>query len=208
MVPESECVHPATGKGGVGSESAGAAWNKSLMYGEGLLPTSPLPTMATPLWARVASTAALSFLTLLPAQPARADSLPDLQRLVEALASFGTRVVPLECKQKGLEGYYEVAKDQIVICLDALADSDPSSVWDVLAHEATHKMQACVGGFVIPPTYVARMMRQLQANFPETLAALNAYTSSQSRLELEARWMELQTPEFVVRLLVASCRPS
>jgi antirestriction protein ArdC len=162
--------------------------------------------MATSLWARVTCGAALSFLTLFPGQPARADSLPDLQMLVQALAAFGTRVVPAECKQEGLQGYYEPANDQIVLCTDSLTDADPASVWDVLAHEATHKMQACVKGSLMPPTHVGRMMRQLRATYPETLADLNAYASGQSRAELEARWMELQPPEFVIQLLVAACQ--
>ncbi|MFN9635770.1 MAG: hypothetical protein ACK55D_03545 [Synechococcaceae cyanobacterium] len=161
--------------------------------------------MAPSLWARVTCGAALSLLTFFPAQPVRADSIVDVQMLVQALAAFGTRVVPAECKQEALKGYYEPAKDQIVICADSLTDLHPASVWDVLVHEATHKMQACVGGSLMPPTHVGRMMRQLRATYPETLADLNAYASGQSRAELEARWMELQPPEFVLQLLVAAC---
>ncbi len=164
--------------------------------------------MATYLWARVTFSAAFSLLTLISCPPARADSLPDLQMLVQTLADFGTRVVPAECKQEGLQGFYEPAKDRIVICTDALTDQDPASVWDVLAHEATHKMQACVGGFLMPPTHVGRMMRQLRATYPETLLDLNAYASAESRAELEARWMQLQPPEFVLQVLVAACRRS
>ena len=163
---------------------------------------------ATSLWARATCSAALSLLTLLPGQPVRADSLLDLQMLAQALAAFGTRVSPAECKQAGLQGYYEPAKDQIVICTDSLTDQDPASVWDVLAHEATHKMQSCVGGHLMPPSHVGRMMRQLRATYPETLLDLNAYASSQSRSELEARWMQLQPPETVLQILVAACHPA
>lgn len=178
------------------------------MYGEDLLPTSPLPTMAKSLWARVTCSAALSVLTLLPALPVGADTLPDLQMLAQALAAFGTQVEAAECKQQGLQGYYEVASERIVICTDSLTDQDPASVWDVLAHEATHKMQHCAEGFLMPPTHVSRMIRQIRATYPETLLDLNAYTSAESRMELEARWMQLQPPETVLRILVAACRRS
>ncbi len=164
--------------------------------------------MASSFWPRVTFGAALSLLTLLAAPPVHADTLPDIQMLVHALAAFGTRVDPAECKQEGLQGFYEPAKDRIVICTDSLTNQDPASVWDVLAHEATHKMQHCVDGFLMPPTHVGRMMRQLRATYPETLLDLNAYASAESRFELEARWMELQPPGAVVQILEAACRRS
>jgi hypothetical protein len=164
--------------------------------------------MASSFLSRVTCGAALSLLTLLSAPPARADTLPDIQMLVQGLAAFGTRVAPAECKQKGLQGYYEPAKDRIVICTDSLTNLDPASVWDVLAHEATHKMQHCVGGFLMPPTHVGQMMRQLRATYPETLLDLHAYASAESRFELEARWMQLQPPGVVVQILDAACRRS
>jgi hypothetical protein len=79
-------------------------------------------------------------------------------------------------------------------------------LWDTLAHETTHKMQACLGGFLMPPTHVGAMMRELKAIYPETLKDLDIYSSGEMRYELEARWMELQTPATVIQLLVNACR--
>lgn len=83
--------------------------------------------------------------------------------------------------------FYLADQDQTVFCVDSISDKDPSFVWDTRAHEATSKMQACIGGCLMPATHVGAMMRRIQAIFPETLKDFDSYSSAQMRYELEAR---------------------
>ncbi|MFM7676549.1 MAG: hypothetical protein ACKO5F_13440 [Synechococcus sp.] len=130
----------------------------------------------------------------------------DVQAMIQTLKALGTQVTASECQQKDLNGAYHPDKDLLLICVNSLPDDDPASLWDVLAHEATHKMQACVGGAIMPPSHVGRMMRELTAIYPEAVEILRAYPSAHSRMELEARWMEMQSPQFVLNALAMACR--
>jgi hypothetical protein len=49
-------------------------------------------------------------------------------------------------------------------------------------------------------------MREIQSIYPEALKDLDLYASGEMRYELEARWMELQTPATVFQILVNACR--
>ena len=149
--------------------------------------------------------ASLALFSLTGGLPAQANTMSDMETLLKTLSALGTTVKAGNCGRKNLYGFYVPKGDQMVICADSIADKDPAIVWDTLAHEATHKMQACIGGYLMPSTHVGAMLRQLQAIFPETLKDLEAYPSHQMRFELEARWMELQTPDTVLQLLVAAC---
>jgi hypothetical protein len=151
---------------------------------------------------------ALTTLLLAPCQAARADSMVDVQGLLQALRSAGTEIAAGNCNRKGLYGFYQPKGDQMVICLDNFSQTNPGYLWDVLAHESTHKMQACIGSYIMPPTHVGRMIRELRATNPETLKDLAAYPSAQFRQELEARWMEQQAPQDVITLLKAACKVS
>jgi hypothetical protein len=149
----------------------------------------------------------LALLTLAETLPAQANTTVDLETLIQTLTALGTKVEAGNCEQKNLYGFYVPKKDQMVICVDSISGKDPSVLWDTLAHESTHKMQACIEGRpVMPPEYVGAMMRELKAIYPETLKDLDGYPSGQMRFELEARWMALQTPATVLQLLVTACR--
>jgi hypothetical protein len=150
--------------------------------------------------------ASLELLTLTGASPTQANTMADVETLLQSLTALGTKVKAGNCEKKNLYGFYVPQKDQMVICVDSISSKEPSILWDTLAHETTHKMQACIGGFLMPPTHVGAMMRELKAIFPETLKDLDVYPSEQKRFELEARWMELQTPASVIQLLVTACR--
>lgn len=101
--------------------------------------------------------------------------------------------------------FYLADQDLTVFCVDSISDKGPSLVWDTRAHEATSKMQACVGECLMRTTHVGAMMRRIQAIFPETLKNLDGYSSAPMRYELEARWMKLQTPATVHQLLLTAC---
>lgn len=150
--------------------------------------------------------ASLALFSLAGTLPAQANTMADVETPIQTLTALGTKVKAGNCEQKNLYGFYVPKKDLMVICLDSISGKDPSILWDTLAHETAHKMQACIGGFLVRPTHVGAMIRELKAIFPETLKDLDVYSSGEMRYELEARWMELQTPATVLQLLVNNCR--
>lgn len=150
--------------------------------------------------------ASLTLFSLVGGLPAQANTKADVETLVNTLVATGTKMKVGNCQRPNLYGFYVPKEDQMVICADSLAGKDPSILWDTLAHETTHKIQACIGGFLMPATHVGAMMREIRSIYPETLNDLDAYDSSNIRYELEARWMELQTPATVLQLLKVACR--
>jgi hypothetical protein len=116
--------------------------------------------------------------------PAQANTMADVETRIQPLTALGTKVKAGNCERKNLYGFYVPQKDLMVICVYSLPGKNPSILWDTLAHETTHKMQACIGGFLMPPTHVGAMMRELKAIFPETLNDLDGYPSGATRYEL------------------------
>ena len=143
------------------------------------------------------------------AAPASATSWQDIKRLETLISNTGTDVSAIECEQEGYYGYYQFDKakniDKIVICKNSVDMSDPDAVWETLAHEATHTMQACAGGPIVKDARVPRVLRELQEFTPHYYRLLHTYTSAHKRVELEAFWMELRTPEFVMQTFTKLC---
>ena len=83
--------------------------------------------------------------------------------------------------------------------------TDPDAVWEVLVHEATHVMQACYGGPVMKDSYVPRVLRELQETAPHYYATLQQYRGDHKRIELEAFWMELRTPQVAADWMLTYC---
>ena len=149
---------------------------------------------------------------LVIASPASATSWNDISQLEELIVNTGTKVEALKCETDGYYGYYQfdAAKqiDELVICTNTVDFSDPDAVWETLAHEATHTMQACKNGPVLNDIYVPRVLRELQEVAPHYYKLLATYSGSHKRLELEAFWMELRTPETVINLFTKACYSS
>jgi hypothetical protein len=114
----------------------------------------------------------------------------------------GTRVVQSDCRQPGLQGLYHNSSDTIVICR---VHRDPQAVWNTLAHEATHRMQACAGGSITKPSHHQSMARALASHAPEEWRSLRIYPSDQQLSELEARYTARLPPETVARLFRRYC---
>jgi hypothetical protein len=75
-----------------------------------------------------------------------------------------------------------------------------------MAHESTHIMQACRGGSVIADDSMPRTFRELRTIAPHYAKLIDrSYPSSDQRLEAEAFWMELQTPDNVIALFRQLC---
>ena len=141
--------------------------------------------------------------------PAFATGWQDISRLKELVSGSGTKVLLQNCTESGIYGYYEYNQstnvDTLVICSNTVDRKDPDAVWETLAHEATHAMQACAGGPIVEDELVPRMLRELQEFTPHYYRILMKYSSSQKRFELEAFWMELRHPKFVIDTFTKFC---
>ena len=169
--------------------------------------------MSTPspraLTALVAGGLLLTATAALCAPPARAASIEDIRQLENLINRSGTdTIVSSDCPPNHA-GYYENdgrGIDRLVICRGNVDMGDIEAVWEVMAHEATHIMQACTGSTVIADEQMPRTYRELQTMAPHYAKLIHSqYRSSDQRLEAEAFWMELQTPPVVIELFERSC---
>jgi len=129
-------------------------------------------------------------------------SWPDIDNQRVRLEASGARVVQRDCGSRGLQGLYHQPSATIVICR---VHRDPQAVWNTLAHEATHRMQACAGGPITRSSHHPAMARTLAAWAPEELRSLMAYPPGQQVAELEARYTARLAPAKVLMLFQRYC---
>ena len=138
-----------------------------------------------------------------------ASSVEDISQLEGLINASGTEtLVSSRCPPNHAAFYENDGKrvNRLVICRRHVDLSDLDAVWEVLAHEATHIMQACSGGAVLADTQMPRTYRELQTMAPHYAKLINAaYSSGDQRLEAEAFWMELQAPQRVLEMFRTSC---
>ena len=146
---------------------------------------------------------ALAALTLIAA-PVQA-GMNDAETLINMIRSTGTTVSlnknHYDESCLGNAGYYVFEKkvqDLMVICTDQVNTEDGDAVWEVVAHEATHIMQACLGENIIKDGHIARMHRELRAQAPHYSKLVGSYSTAHQLEEAEAYWMELQSPAEVL----------
>jgi hypothetical protein len=176
------------------------------------LPSPPAALAAA--WCRPSSwSAALAALLVtapVPAGLAQAGTAPgqrpptwaDIDNLRTLLTTHGTKVLQQDCNQRGLQGLYHDRSDTIVICR---VHRDPQAVWNTLAHEATHRMQACAGGSITDPRQHAAMARALATYEPQEWRSIALYPREQQLSELEARYTARLAPQQVPRLFRRYC---
>ena len=142
------------------------------------------------------------------AAPASASSWADINELQTLVTGTGTKIQKLDCPA-GKMGFYQFDKskniDRLVYCKNNVDMTDPDAVWEVLVHEATHVMQTCYGGPVMKDTYVPRVLRELQETAPHYYATLQEYRGDHKRIEIEAFWMELRTPQVATDWMLTYC---
>ena len=97
---------------------------------------------------------------------ARADSPRDIELLIRYIKESGTKVQKTNCDASTL-GFYQAPTedgqgDRLVFCSNNIDFNDTSAVWEVLAHEGAHVMQACNRGLLWKDTYHPRMLRRLK----------------------------------------------
>lgn len=125
-----------------------------------------------------------------------------IDRLRTLLGQSGVQVVQRHCNQRGLQGLYHQPSDTIVICQ---SHRDPAAVWNTLAHEATHRMQACRGGAITDTRYHRSMASAIASQDPNDLHSLRLYPAREQLSELEARYTARLAPEQVIQLFQRYC---
>lgn len=118
------------------------------------------------------------------------------------LVRSGVQVLQRDCGERGLQGLYHHGSDTIVVCR---VHRNPAAVWNTLAHEATHRMQACRGGSLTDPRYHPGMARALASRAPADLSSLRLYPPRQQLAELEARYTAQLPPAQVLQLFERYC---
>ncbi len=151
----------------------------------------------------------LTCLGALRAPPARAVSLEDLRQLENLINAAGTETVVAGDCPANHAGYYENdgrGRDRLVICQRSVDLGDVEAVWEVMAHEATHIMQACTGAGAIADAHLGTTLRELNTLAPHYAKLIEtSYPPADRRLEAEAFWMELQPPPVVLELFRRNC---
>ncbi|MFM7676726.1 MAG: hypothetical protein ACKO5F_14375 [Synechococcus sp.] len=142
----------------------------------------------------------LGGLALPPA--AGATSWQAIDQLRQVLQRAGVPVVQRDCGSRGLQGLYHPSSDTIVVCR---VHRDPAAVWNTLAHEATHRMQACRGGAITDPRHHRAMAAALARRSPQDLASLKMYPPQERIGELEARYTAQLPPAQVIQLFERYC---
>ncbi|MFN7679133.1 MAG: hypothetical protein ACK5QW_11145 [Cyanobacteriota bacterium] len=145
----------------------------------------------------------------LAGEPARATSAKDVEDLLLLIKKSGTEIVVVDCKE-GLKGTYAFGEnpkiDRLTICKNNVKLNDPDDVWEVIAHEATHIMQACVGDHLFKDEFHPRIVRDLQAKAHHYSVIIEQqYRGAEMMRESEAYFMELQTPEDVKEIFIKAC---
>lgn len=141
--------------------------------------------------------------------PADAGSQKDIEELSDMIKASGTTIVVKQCgeKDQGMYEYSEKPKvDRLTICTNNVDLTDADALWEVLAHESTHIMQACNGGPIVKDEFHPRIIRRLKTQAPHYSTILEEeYRGADMLLEAEAFDMELQTPEYVKEWFAHFC---
>jgi hypothetical protein len=140
----------------------------------------------------------------------KADSEKDLEELIGLVKQTGTKVLTSSNCEARISGFYlppnkEGTGDRLVFCTNNIDLKDTSALWEVLAHEVAHVMQACAGGPIWKDIYHPRLLRGLKGQAPHYAEILNQYKGEDKLLELEAFDMELKTAREVKELFVNLC---
>ena len=154
---------------------------------------------------------ATAFAALALATPAQA-GMNETKTLMGMIKSTGTTISfnnnHYDKSCLGIAGYYifeEKGQDLMVICTDQVDTEDGDALWEVVAHEATHIMQACLGENITKDGYIARMHRELRAQAPHYSKTVGSYPTARQLEEAEAYWMELQAPAVALDFFQRSC---
>jgi len=129
--------------------------------------------------------------------------------LEEAIQSLDTKIEERNDCRKGTQGYYECSKrrstDRVVVCSNNFSKMT-DDYWKLLAHEATHIMQACLGTTINDPDRLKDMRQELRKLDEDSYRTIHrSYPESRAGREIEARWMETRPRKEVMKNLEKYC---
>ena len=147
---------------------------------------------------------------LISIEAVKADTNKDVQDLISLIKQTGTKVQKSNQCPGDTYGFYQPPQkdgtgDRLVFCTNNVDLEDTSAVWEVLAHEGAHVMQACNGGLLWKPEYHPRLLRNLKERAPHYAQILDQYRGKDKMVELEAFDMELKTAGTVIRYFTEFC---
>ena len=166
----------------------------------------------TQIFLRVGLIAAQAFgLVCLTAARVQADTNKDIQDFIGLIKQTGTKVQKSDKCPGDTYGFYQQPQkdgtgDRLVFCTNNIDLEDTSAVWEVLAHEGAHVMQACNGGLLWKDEYHPRILRNLKERAPHYAKILDQYRGRDKMYELEAFDMELKTAQKVKRYFLEFCK--
>ena len=151
----------------------------------------------------------LGAVTLMPGA-AKADTDKDIDYLIGLIKQTRTKVEKNDKCPGDTYGFYQYPQkdgtgDRLVFCTNNIDLEDTSAIWEVLAHEAAHVMQACNGGLLWKDEYHPRILRNLKERAPHYANILEQYRGQDKMYELEAFDMELKTAEKVTQYFLKFC---
>jgi len=140
---------------------------------------------------------------------AEAASLEEIRQLEDLINAAGVVTQVSDQCPANHAGYYErdnAGRHRLVLCQNVVNLADVEAVWEVMAHESTHIMQACTGTTAIADESMPRTFRELRTLAPHYAKLIDlGYPSGEQRQEAEAFWMELQAPATVISLFRNLC---
>ena len=153
-----------------------------------------------------------SGLFLLTRNRYKGDKDPKTIALENTIKNLGTKIKDRNDCEPGVLGYYRFEKykvDEVGICRNNLGEFGPNAnerYWKVLAHEATHIMQACLGETIYGPIQHRDMSYVLLDNDYNNYRTIHSsYVKRDDGAEIEAFWMELQSKDYVIQELGRHC---
>ncbi len=141
--------------------------------------------------------------------PEKDKKTASLERLIQ---NVGSKIKTRNDCEKGVQGYYAWDNtsdiDEVTICKNNFLGNEPTSseYWRLLAHEATHIMQACLGTNLYGSYQIKDMSYELLAKDEISYRVIHgSYVKRDEDSEIEARWMELQPKQYVIDELRKHC---
>ena len=138
----------------------------------------------------------------------KGDKDPKTVVLENTIKNLGTKIKDRKDCEPGVLGYYRFEKnkvDEVGICRNNLGEFGPNAderYWKVLAHEATHIMQACLGTTIYGPIQHRDMSYVLLENDYDTYRTIHtSYAKRDDGAEIEDFWMQSQPKDYVIQEL-------
>ena len=136
----------------------------------------------------------------------------EIESLESAIRSVDTQIKERNDCDENIQGYYnfqkeegEVVADEIVICTNNFSYAF-NNYANLLKHEMTHIMHACLGTTINSPDEIRALRKELKERNEKSYRTIHgAYSENNHFMEVEARWMELQDYKYVNNQLQKYC---